>query len=334
MLDAIATEFSAAQMTSALGAALMLWWCVTVTSWPTRATLQCLLTRIGAALIAWTIAAILLLLTQLVPVPTRTTLRLLLASCILVAPLAALIVAWLQAPPGHDLRKPRWPIVIAVGFSIAVVLPLSTSAQSAPDLIVTIRELAGAPLAGISVQVHASAGGPVLAQAVTDVQGQAEIGGLSTDRVRVTIAGTLPDGTRLVQPGQDTQGIAVLLGPPPTRLDLRVAPDGTVLPDPSTMIDPIPNGPPVATPADEAGHDGRIIFPTSATLRPGSPIAVAQGGQTMPDAPTAAPPSDITDAVLATRATPAPLIWLGWVVLGSVVVVGLLVRWSVRRRRF
>src|SRR5205823_985556 len=99
------------------------------------------------------------------------------------------------------------------------------------------------------------------------------ISGLSIDHVRVTVTGRLLDGTRLRQPGQDAQGIALLLGPPPTRLDLRVDLDGSVRPDPATMIDLVPNGPPIATPGAEPPQDGRIVFPTSATVARGSPAA-------------------------------------------------------------
>ena len=88
---------------------------------------------------------------------------------------------------------------------------------------------------------------------------------ISVSQVRVRVLGTLASGAQLYQIGADAPGVAVFLGPPPTTLDLRVDSDGMVLPDPVTMIDPVPHGPAIATPAPGPDSDGRIVFPTSAT---------------------------------------------------------------------
>jgi hypothetical protein len=196
-----------------------------------------------------------------------------------------------------------------------------------PDLVVTLRDAQDKPLAGISVQVRANTNGPLLAQAVTGSSGTAEIAGLTVDRVVVVVSGSLPGGTRLVQPGQDARGIAVLLGPPPTRLDLRVDADGQVLPDPATMIDPIPNGPTVATAAPVAEPSGAMIVPTSSTFVPRATSVLAAA------TPPLAPPPAPVGAAVAAPTSPAAPGWLGWGIV-AIVLTGLVVLvWQLTRQR-
>lgn len=198
---------------------------------------------------------------------------------------------------------------------LALVVPgvLQPSAP-APDLIVSVRDTAGRALAGLSVRVRAGADGLILAHGVTDAHGQTTVTGLTVDHVRVTVSGALPGGMRLVQLGQDAEGIALMLMPPRTRLDLRVDPHGLVLPDPATMIDLVPNGPAIA-PADPAPAAVESPTPRSATG-----LAVPSSLLLAPSTPTGA-------ALLAAPAPPVAPAGLGWellVVLG-LSVVGLLV---------
>ena len=64
-------------------------------------------------------------------------------------------------------------------------------------------------------------------------------------QVRVAIAGTLPNGTKLYQPGLDARGISFLLSTLPATLALRSAADGMIAPDPAAMARDI--GVPIAT---------------------------------------------------------------------------------------
>ncbi|MFO7171065.1 MAG: hypothetical protein DIU80_023810, partial [Chloroflexota bacterium] len=66
--------------------------------------------------------------------------------------------------------------------------------------------------------------------------GRAAFETLGASRVRVAVAGALPNGLRLYQPGEDAAGALVLALP--AVLDLRVELDGLVLPDPATMVIP------------------------------------------------------------------------------------------------
>jgi hypothetical protein len=227
---------------------------------------------------------------------------------------------------------------------VVLLVPTAVGAQdstpTAADLIVTVRDVRGAPIPGLTVQISAGADTPILAQVVTDAQGQAVFATISVSQVRVRVIGTLASGAHLYQPGADAPGVAVFLGPPPTTLDLRVDSDGMVLPDPVTMIDPIPYGPPIATPAPGPDRDGRIVFPTSATY-------AARVGPTVPASTTT---SLMTSTLPSTSAPMAPLVEAGadgsapasdhllnWGVgiIGAVVVVvgGLLLIRSLSRRR-
>jgi hypothetical protein len=152
---------------------------------------------------------------------------------------------------------------------VVLAIPAAVAAQEStpttPDLIVTVRDVRGAPLPGVTVQIRAGVDTPILAQAVSNAQGQAMFATISVSQVRMRVLGTLASGAQLYQIGADAPGVAVFLGPPPTTLDLRVDSDGMVLPDPVTMIDPVPYGPVIVSPAPGPDGNGRIVFPTSAT---------------------------------------------------------------------
>jgi hypothetical protein len=225
-----------------------------------------------------------------------------------------------------------------------LLVPASVWAQDStpttPELIVTVRDGGGVPLAGLTVQIRAGADTPALAQVRTDTQGQAVFATISVSKVRVRVLGTLVSGAQLYQIGADAQGVAVFLGPPPTTLDLRVDSDGMVLPDPVTMIDPVPHGPVIATPAADSDRNGRIVFPTSATyaarLGPTvaasaspSPMTSTSSSSSAPLAPQ--PEASAESAALASTR----LHWWGVGITGAVVVIvgSLLLIGSFGRRR-
>jgi hypothetical protein len=230
-----------------------------------------------------------------------------------------------------------------VGCMVVLLVPTAVSAQestpTAADLIVTVRDVHGAPLADLSVQLRAGVDTPVLSEARTDARGQAVFAMISVSQVRVRVTGVLASGPRLYQPGADSPGVAVFLGPPPTTLDLRVDSDGMVLPDPVSMIDPVPYGPAIATPAPSPDGNGRIVFPTSATYAARLVPTVAAFAATLPVTSTApaslapmAPPME-ADAYSAAPASATHRWWIVGIGGALVLVVGgLLVLTSHGRR--
>lgn len=117
-----------------------------------------------------------------------------------------------------------------------------------PDLIVVLHDVQGAPIAGATVIVRDGSGTRELARTTSDARGVASFTQLAERQVRVAVAGTLPNGARLYQPGADAPGIALLLDSSPAALDLRSERDGMVRPDPATMA-ALEQGVPVATQA-------------------------------------------------------------------------------------
>lgn len=132
----------------------------------------------------------------------------------------------------------KWLIVILC-LLLGFALPAMAGAQEPeppPVLTVTVRDGAGRGIPGIQVLVRDRSGITELGRAVTDVAGQAVFATLPSSDVRVALVGRLGDGTELRQEGDDTPGIALILSLPPNTLDLIVERDGTVIPDPTTMI--------------------------------------------------------------------------------------------------
>lgn len=231
-------------------------------------------------------------------------------------------------------------------FGCMVVLRIPTvvcaqdSTPTTADLVVSVRDMLGAPIPGLTVQISAGADTPILAQVVTDAQGQAVFAAISVSQVRVRVLGTLASGAHLSQIGADAPGVAVFLGPPPTTLDLRVDSDGMVLPGPITMIEPVPYGPTIASPAPGPDRDGRIVFPTSATYRAPVGPTVAAAASTSPmtsTLPTSPAPMAPAPEASADSSAPASAHLLNWGVgiIGAVAVVvaGLLLIRSLGRRR-
>ncbi len=174
-----------------------------------------------------------------------------------------------------------------------------------PDLTVTLHDVVGAPLAGVTVIVRDAGAAHTLAQAATDAHGAATFANLMESQVRVAIAGTLPNGTKLYQPGNDAAGISLLLDPLPTMLALRSAADGMIVPDPAAMArEP---GVPIATEV--------AVIPTA---RVASPVSVAQASAALPVAvhPLAAPTAT-EPAGLASGQT-----WFGVVLLALLIGAG------------
>ena len=149
-----------------------------------------------------------------------------------------------------------------------------------PDLTVTLHDVAGAPLAGATVIVRDAGGSQTLAQAATDTNGSATFTHLMESQVRIAIVGTLPNGTRLYQPGNDAAGISFLLNPLPATLLLRSAPDGMIVPDPATMARE--RGVPVAS--------GVTAIPT-APIAPTVSVAQAVDQPSVAVAPAAGAPA-------------------------------------------
>jgi hypothetical protein len=117
----------------------------------------------------------------------------------------------------------------------ASIPPRNTLAQDAADLVVSVLDENNNAVSA-TITVRDTAGERDFARTTTDAQGLATVAVLPINEVRVVVEGFLRDGTRLFQRGDDAAGIYVLLEAGSTRLDLRVDPDGAVIPDPATMV--------------------------------------------------------------------------------------------------
>ena len=183
-------------------------------------------------------------------------------------------------------------------------------AQEQPDLTVTLHDVANTPLIGVNVIVRDTSGTRDLARAATDAQGAASFANLAERAVRVAVAGALPGGARLYQPGNDAMGVSVWLDGGPTRIDLRSTADGLVAPDPATMAALEP-GVPVATAA--------VAFPTAPIA---SPLPAAQATVSLP----VAAPVEVAPVVATSPQEPptsvSPSIWLGITALIMLLVAG------------
>lgn len=190
--------------------------------------------------------------------------------------------------------------------------------QEPPDLIVTLRDVNGARVAGVTVIVRDDRSGRELARARTDPQGIASFAGLTENTVRVAVEGALPSGTRLYQLGNDAEGIALLLSEPPTHLDLRSEADGMVIPDPATMIAPDTGVPANVGASVAALPTAPLARPaTAAPLTPTMITTIGPASGTMSDAPIAAASASLWPGVLL----------LAGLCLAIVAVIVLQLRW-------
>ncbi len=150
-----------------------------------------------------------------------------------------------------------------------------------PALIVTLRDAQGQGLVGMVIEVRDHSGTAPLSRAATDSSGQVRFAALPMPDVRVVVTGQRPDGTRLHHTGDDMLGIALVLTLPPTTLDLRIEPDGTVIPDPGSMImlDSVDTSSlPVPTLLDSMPTVGHIAPPPPLVAPPTVPLVTAEPG--------------------------------------------------------
>jgi len=173
-----------------------------------------------------------------------------------------------------------WFVVDSSGVALAQTQP--------PDLIVTLHDVANIPLRGVTVIVRDSGGTHDLARASTDAQGTATFMALTESQVRIVIVGTLPNGTKLYQPGNDAAGISLLLNPLPFTLALRSAADGMIVPDPAAM-------------AREPG----IPIATAVAVIPTAPVAPTVSVAQAAAPPPPAAPRAVTGAPAAPPSTEA-----------------------------
>jgi len=159
--------------------------------------------------------------------------------------------------------------------------PVWAQTNEPPALHVTIADGDGQGIGGVTIQVTDRSGGQLFARVVTDSQGGAMVALLPTGDVRVQVSGQW-HGMPLSQTGADAQGVLLLGGDPPLTLDLRVTPDGQVIPDPTTMIapdgvdadPPIPTAPIAASATPELAEQPRL--PEATTL--GTPADAGAAG--------------------------------------------------------
>lgn len=218
-----------------------------------------------------------------------------------------------------------WIFLFISIFLLPVVAAQPTRAQDAPPaLVVRLRDVVGAGVAGVTIIVADQSGATVLDRATTDATGSATFGPLPATDIRVRVEGRLADGTQLVQPGADAAGIAVILGAPPVTLELRSEADGTVLPDPATalalepgieapLVTADPAQVPPALPAATALAATVTAFPTAPLATTGVAFPPAQpasaAAPTLQAAPQASSVTEPAEAPTAPR-------WLGLLLLG------------------
>lgn len=164
------------------------------------------------------------------------------------------------------MRRLIWLLVLG-----CLLVPNVGFAQESPDLVVSLRDEYGGGVVA-DIVVRDATGRIEFARTGTDARGIATIAALPVSEVRVAAEGALPDGTPLFGRGEDALGVRVFLNAGSTRLDLRVDPDGAVVPDPATMIEQegieieplaVPTAP-IAAPPVEAP----LVRPTPAVARP------------------------------------------------------------------
>jgi hypothetical protein len=174
-----------------------------------------------------------------------------------------------------------------------------------PDLTVTLQDVANAPLAGVTVIVRDSGAAHTLAQVATDAHGVATFANLMASQVRIAIAGTLPNGTKLYQPGNDAAGISLLQSTLPFTLALRSAADGMIVPDPAAM-------------AREPG----VLIATNVAVIPTAPVAPTVSVAQAMTLSSAAAPQVAAGAATEPTALASGQIWFGVVLLALLIGAG------------
>lgn len=165
---------------------------------------------------------------------------------------------------------------------LVLTVPGQLFAQTSA-LRVTLHDVGGAGIAGISIIVRAE-DGQELARQTTGDDGAVSFGDLP-GVVLVAVEGQPRGGPRLYHLGADRAGVRVVLdtSDAPLTLDLRAERDGLVLPDPATMLSleeggpivietsPIPTAA-IATPAPLPTSPRTAITPASTTTDDKSPL--------------------------------------------------------------
>lgn len=218
----------------------------------------------------------------------------------------------------------HWIYLLALVLILTGLVSEPARAQDAPPaLIVRLRDVAGAGVAGVTVIVTDQSGATVLGRATTDATGGAAFGPLRVGDVRVRVEGRLADGTLLVQPGADAHGIAVILGGPSVTLELRSETDGTVLPDPEAelTLEPGVAAPritvdpaqvPSASPASAPMEPTVAAFPTAPLANTVAAVPPARPASSPDSTPHAEPQASSATAPAEAPAAPR---WLGLVLL-------------------
>lgn len=150
---------------------------------------------------------------------------------------------------------------------LASLVNLPTAGNQAIGLHITVRDIHGTGVAGVTIMVLTNTGDVIAAQ-TTDVEGLATFAPFEPTLVRVQVHGALATGTALIQRGDDATGMVFLVDGPGTQLDLRVETDGSVIPDPASMITPdtVPQSQNAIT---DAPTPGSAALPTmSAGIQP------------------------------------------------------------------
>jgi hypothetical protein len=215
----------------------------------------------------------------------------------------------------------RW--LYFVLLVVCAAHPPTTLAQEPPPaLIVRLRDASGAGIPSAIVTVVDGSGAQVLGRATTTGEGIATFPPLPAAEVRVLVSGQLPNGVALTQPGDDADGMRLVLGAPALTLEMRSEDDGVVLPDPATSI----------TLETGVAPDESLVPLDPATL-PTAPYAVP-----LPTRPsdTQVPASTVVPIVPTAPAAPTPaptgvnwpgLLLLGVLLLAVLGVILLQLRW-------
>lgn len=198
-------------------------------------------------------------------------------------------------------------LVLLIGIGWLGIPRSSWAAEPATArVIVTIRDAGGHGVA--AVEVHILADTHHLATATTDATGTAVFDRLPQTTVQVVVHGRLASGTPLIQRGADAAGIQLFVQPQ-TRLDLRVEPDGTLIPDPVTMF-------------SQEQTSAVADLPSTAM---GTPAAVM-------GIPTAVPFAAVAPQPAPPRA-PVFVPWGGIVSMAIITGIMLVIGWRMRGRR-
>lgn len=144
-----------------------------------------------------------------------------------------------------------------------------------PSVHVTLHDINDAGVPNATIIIRDAQGRQEQARGQTDARGNVSFSEALSAPVRIAVEGRLLHGILLYQDGFDANG--VLIHELPVVLDLRVEPDGKVIPDPVTMItqDTSPADAAVAAlpAAPQATHlPERVLMPAQA---PQSPAVVS-----------------------------------------------------------